>query len=185
MAMTIRPSTDARVIAAQYIEARRQYDAAPATDKILRATLSGRRMGWALQLAEEIAPMLVAEREPSFVGIFRPSNRPAPIEAERGDDRELEARTAAQDAVHREPGVGTIEPRREVHPGTKGDRGNCSRCLGIGRLDDRGFQLVGQPYFDTQACSACGGTGTAPGPDTLPARADEEVERELAVGGVR
>lgn len=64
-------------------------------------------------------------------------------------------------------------------------RGNCSRCLGIGRLDDRGFQLVGQPYFDTQACGGCGGTGSAPGPDTLPARADEEVERELAAGGGR
>jgi hypothetical protein len=43
-------------------------------------------------------------------------------------------------------------------------RGDCPTCLGIGRLDDRGFQLVGQPYFDTQRCKACGGSGNQPVP---------------------
>lgn len=36
----------------------------------------------------------------------------------------------------------------------------CPKCLGYGVLDDRGFQLVGQPYFCTQPCPQCKGTGS-------------------------
>jgi hypothetical protein len=32
----------------------------------------------------------------------------------------------------------------------------CPACLGLGVVDDRGFPLLGQPYFDTVPCPACG-----------------------------
>lgn len=35
--------------------------------------------------------------------------------------------------------------------------GPCRDCDGIGLLDDRGFPLRGQPYFDTQTCPTCKG----------------------------
>lgn len=113
MVMTIRPSADARVLAAQYLEARRQFDGAPATDKILQGTLAARRLVWALQLAEEIAPLLAADHEPSFRAVFRPS-RPAPFRPDEADPRETPARIAAQEALHRQAGVGVIEPPRHV-----------------------------------------------------------------------
>lgn len=31
----------------------------------------------------------------------------------------------------------------------------CPTCLGAGKVDDRGFALVGQPFFDTKPCPAC------------------------------
>jgi len=94
MVMTIRPSADARVLAAQYLEARRQFDGAPATDKILQGTLAARRLVWALQLAEEIAPLLAGDQEPSFRAVFRPSSPPPdtmPARADEEVERELAA----------------------------------------------------------------------------------------------
>lgn len=112
MSFSIRPSTDARVIAQQYLEARRQYDAAPATDKILRGTLCAKRVAWAMQLAEEIAPMLSADESP-FRAVFRPSTRPGP---EVGDPRELADRTSAAAFEHAQAGVGTVQPLRDTQP---------------------------------------------------------------------
>lgn len=37
----------------------------------------------------------------------------------------------------------------------------CPVCDGKGEVDDRGFPLRGQPYFDTKPCSRCGGSGRA------------------------
>lgn len=38
----------------------------------------------------------------------------------------------------------------------------CTRCLGLGIVDDRGFVLVGQPYFSTQPCPECLGKKPVP-----------------------
>ena len=35
----------------------------------------------------------------------------------------------------------------------------CTRCLGKGALDDRGFALRGQVFYETQTCQACKGKG--------------------------
>lgn len=40
----------------------------------------------------------------------------------------------------------------------------CRGCLGQGVTDDRGWPLVGQPYFCTQPCERCNGTGVEPHP---------------------
>lgn len=42
----------------------------------------------------------------------------------------------------------------------KPERSDCPRCLGLGKVDDRGSLLVGQPYFEAVECAACGGTGS-------------------------
>lgn len=35
----------------------------------------------------------------------------------------------------------------------------CTKCGGLGMVDDRGFALQGQPYFDTQDCMVCSSDG--------------------------
>ena len=35
----------------------------------------------------------------------------------------------------------------------------CKKCDGQGIVDDRGWALMGQPFFDTQTCPKCGGDG--------------------------
>jgi thymidylate synthase (FAD) len=35
----------------------------------------------------------------------------------------------------------------------------CGGCNGLGKVDDRGFKLVGQPFFDSKPCPKCGGDG--------------------------
>lgn len=46
---------------------------------------------------------------------------------------------------------------------------SCEQCGGEGITDDRGFKLVGQPYFSTITCGACGGGKKArkPGDEKL------------------
>lgn len=34
---------------------------------------------------------------------------------------------------------------------------SCTRCDGLGIIDDRGWALRGQPFFCTQPCPTCGG----------------------------
>ena len=45
----------------------------------------------------------------------------------------------------------------------------CNACLGEGITDDRGYALVGQPYFSTQECKTCHGDKRArkPGDEKL------------------
>lgn len=46
---------------------------------------------------------------------------------------------------------------------------DCAVCRGQGVTDDRGFALVGQPFFDTKTCESCRGTKKAakPGDEKL------------------
>lgn len=60
----IRPTADAVALAALYVEATRQHDATPKTDRALLGVLSGKRLGFALQLAEELAPLLTDAEAP-------------------------------------------------------------------------------------------------------------------------
>lgn len=39
-------------------------------------------------------------------------------------------------------------------------REECTKCLGLGVVDDRGWALVGQPYFCTKPCPECRGEKT-------------------------
>ena len=57
--------------------------------------------------------------------------------------------------------------RMSTAKGFLGWGGDCEACGGVGKLDDRGFQLVGQPFFDTQPCKACSGTGKVAGDEKL------------------
>lgn len=38
----------------------------------------------------------------------------------------------------------------------------CHQCLGLGVVDDRGYPLLGQPFFAKQSCPRCGHTGGKP-----------------------
>lgn len=38
----------------------------------------------------------------------------------------------------------------------------CGRCWGKGVLDDRGYRLQGQPFFDTQPCPTCAAVSQKP-----------------------
>lgn len=173
MALTIRPSVDARVCAEKYIEARDRCDKVPITDRNLYAKLTMDRYQWALMLAESIAPAMVdRSAESPFRAVFRPSSRPGPIEAERGDDRELEDRTAAQDALHQLPGVGTVAPRtRDTLPAPVDERrelANCDRCSTVIREGDE--------HVHENTCFFCISCTKA---------LDAEDDRRRAAGGVR
>ena len=107
----LRITTDARVIAQQYLEACRRYDAVPATDRILRATLGARRIEWAIQLAEELAEKLAtADGRARLVP-----------EIEQADPRELVDRISATTHEHTQAGVGTIEPANDDDEPAIGD----------------------------------------------------------------
>lgn len=112
MSIIVRPSADAIICAEKYLEARARFDRGVRTGgPELVARLTNERYNWALLLADSVAEAIVGRStEPELRAEFRP------IVPERGDDRELEARQAAQDALHREPGVGTVQPLRDTQP---------------------------------------------------------------------
>jgi len=103
MPRTIPVTTDAAVIARKYLECRDRLDATPQTDKLMSATLSAHRIAWAVQLAEEIAPTLGRDTEPTFAAIFGPR-------IERVDADESAAMARAMRGACDEPGVG-VEQR--------------------------------------------------------------------------
>lgn len=57
----------------------------------------------------------------------------------------------------------------------------CDHCFGQGVVDDRGFALRGQPYFDTKPCPACTKNERLPyvAPTLTTLEADEVLAREM------
>lgn len=93
MTRTIKPTADAVALASMFARATEQYDSTPTTEKSLRGALSAKRLGFALQLAEELTPQLIAE-----------VSTPRIVEIERVDPRETAAHMEAG-AAHSNVGV--------------------------------------------------------------------------------